>query len=301
MDKIKLIIVVGLVALLIGLLSGAVFFYWQDRSIKKPANYFFIDPDLAKRINSPAQTCLKNNGNRFDIIGGIVNHHLLAAELIQKLFCTTASNNVRRVILLAPNHFGLGGGWAISGKNDWQTVAGSVPADSNALDGLLEKRLVSIDDRVFSQEHGIGNLLPAVKNYFPNAAIIPIIVKNSMPVEQQEKLAAGLAEISDNQTIVIASLDFSHDLSLAEANRRDAETLPILTDLNYNQISGLNQTSEAANVDSQSVLGIFLRLMARQQATQFELLGHSNSAIVSGQMDLASTTSYFTAVYRRKK
>lgn len=302
MEQRRIIILTASCALILGLIIGAVFSYRQDQaSIKAEYNSFFVDASLVELMIDGAPACLKNQANRPTIVGGIVNHHLLAGKLIKEFFCQVASSRIKRVIILAPNHFGLGNGQSISGVNDWQTSQGLLAVDKPAINYLKKNETIAIDDGVFIKEHGIGNLMPLIKIYFPQAKIIPLVIKERISAVNQEKLVQGLQTLTNEKTLVIASLDFSHDLSLTAAEIKDAQTLPILQTASYGRIGELNQISPAANVDSLSVLSIFLRLMAQEQATEFTMLGHSNSALVSGQSDLASTTSYFTAVYSRNK
>lgn len=299
MGRNKTILIICLTALIFGFIISAVFFYSSPRPAgSKDRNSFFVDAELASSMTQGAEKCLNDKKNE-KIGGGIVNHHLLASGLVSDFFCRVSDKKINRVILLSPNHFGLGSGWLVTGANDWQAAAGAIMTDRIGAEKLAEEKIALIDDRVFAQEHGIGNLMPLVKAYFPNAKVLPIIVKENIPLNRQEELVSALLKIADDETIIIASLDFSHDLSLAEAQVRDEETLKILTDLDYGRIGELNQLGQAANVDSPAVLNIFLRLMFGRDCKNFEQIGHSNSAIISGQPQLASTTSYFTAVYLR--
>lgn len=300
---------------LIGFLIGGSFFYQNNKAEQKEVeseitvsqksetkyNSFFLDQGIVDSIVGTASRCLDDGVEPESIKGGIVNHHLLASELFSGFFCKVASRKIKRVIVLAPNHFGLGGGWIVGGVNDWQIGEQKIVSDKEAMEKVSSGGIVFIDDGIFSKEHGVGNLMPAISKFFPEAKVITLAVKEKIPADRQEKLVSTLKELTDDQTIIISSLDFSHDLPLKEASFRDEETLPILSELDYESINKLNQGSEAANVDSPAVLNIFLRLMTALEATQFELLGRGNSALISGQPEIAQTTSYFTAVYSIKK
>jgi AmmeMemoRadiSam system protein B len=308
--------------LIAGILFGGSFFYQKNKAAmgqagqtdepaakaeQMPAeqptrsNSFFVDQGVADLIVGRAPKCLDDGFEPDSIRGGIVNHHLLASELFSGFFCKVASRNIKRVIILAPNHFGLGGGWVIGGANDWSVGEQKIVSDKEAMEKLSSEGVAAIDDGIFRKEHGVGNLMPAVSKFFPEAKVITLAVKEKIPADSQEKLVSALKDLSGDQTMIIASLDFSHDLILKEANLRDEETLPILSELDYESIGKLNQDSEASNVDSPATLNIFLRLMTALEATQFELLGRGNSALISGQPEIAQTTSYFTAVYSVKK
>lgn len=301
--------------MLIGVLVGGSFFYQNNKAEQKEVeserilpkeevkkhNSFFVDPSVVELIVSQAPNCLSDEVEPKLIKGGIANHHLLASELVSGFFCRVASRETKRVIVLAPNHFGLGGGWVIGGANNWSIGEQELFSDKEGMEKIASFGAATIDDGIFTKEHGIGNLMPAVKHFFPEAKVVTLVIKEKIPTDRQEKLISALKEFSDDQTMIIASLDFSHDLSLEEANAKDEQTLPILSGLDYGKISELNQSSEASNVDSPATLNIFLRVMADLGATDFELLGRGNSALISGQLEARQTTSYFTAVYSLKK
>lgn len=300
MSRLKIILILFIAAIL-GLVLGAAFFYGQKNSVSvSPVNKFFVDPELIAGLTQAAPDCLKQYQPE-KITGGIVNHHLLATDLLEKFFCRVANKEIKTVIILSPNHFARGSGWAIVSSNDWLTPQGELRADKSKINEIVISGLVSDQSDPFLIEHGVGNLIPLVKVYLPQAKVVPIIIKDGMPADKQQQLVSELEKIIDNQTIIIASLDFSHDLTLAEAEERDKQTLPILNGLAYDQVASLNSDRVAANVDSLSVLNIFLRLLAAKDAKNFALLGQGNSAVISGQLSATSTTSYFTAVYLVKK
>ena len=285
--------------LIFGLLLGVAFFYVQQ-SVNRQYSIatFFIDPDLSKYINQDAAVCRRQKKSK--VVGGIVNHHLLAADLMKNFFCRVASNDVGRVIVISPNHFGRGSGWAVVSVNNWRIIDELLLSDDRAISRLIENSNIKIDNSVFLSEHGIGNLLAAVKYYLPRAKIVAIAVKDNMPESEQQLLIDKLSKIIDDKTIVIASLDFSHNLPLAEAQANDEKTLAVIKNLDNSGVKNLNQ-EPAGNVDSLPALAVFLKLMKAEGANNFELLGHDNSAVISGQLSASNTTSYFTAVYQRKK
>lgn len=294
-------IIIFLIAAILGLILGAAFFYGQKKSVSVlPVKKFFVDPELIAGLTAKAPDCLKQQQTE-SISGGIVNHHLLASDLLRNFFCRVASDKIKTVIILSPNHFGRGTGWAITSRNNWQVAQGLLLSDSRKISQLTASNLIKADDGPFLTEHGVGNLIPLVKKYLPRAKVVPIIIKDGLPEDKRQQLIAQLEKIIDNETLIIASLDFSHDLPLAEAEERDKQTLPIIIELAYDQVDSLNSGRSAANVDSLPVLNIFLQLMKKKNATEFQLVGRGNSAVISGQLSASSTTSYFTAVYLVKK
>src|SRR3989344_2342084 len=65
------------------------------------------------------------------IFGGIIPHHLLAAPLIAGFFEGMANQKVTTVILLSPNHHGVGKYNIASSKGVWTTIFGDLETDTS--------------------------------------------------------------------------------------------------------------------------------------------------------------------------
>ncbi|MFA5048838.1 MAG: AmmeMemoRadiSam system protein B [Patescibacteria group bacterium] len=226
--------------------------------------------------------------------GIIINHHLLAINLMAKIMSVASSSQIRTVILVSPNHFMVGHGPAIASAEDWQTPYGVLPADQDFLAPFVKSGLIAIDEAPFVQEHGVANVIPFIKRQLPQAKVVPIILKDNIADRQLMALADLLAQKDSDKILVIASLDFSHYLSLEKANAYDRETEKILNTCNYVAVDELNADRQPNNVDSKPTLKLFLILMCNKYKKSFHLMNNSNSAIIIGDKKLPETTSYFT-------
>ncbi len=226
------------------------------------------------------------------IRGALVNHHLLAASFIADTLRVARHQNIQRVIIISPNHFNAGRGWVVSTKEDWLTPSGRISTDRTAVDALVALNLVNVDETPWMQEHGIYNILPVIKNYFPRATVIPIILKNGASDEQVDELSMALRSWFDNTTLVIGSFDFSHYKTSAVADQHDEASLKAVVSLDVTALSTLD-------TDSPPGLRLFLQLMRGDGSTKFTLFHHSNSAKITGRLNSTDTTSYITSVFTR--
>ncbi len=125
------------------------------------------------------------------------------------------------IILLGPNHTGLGNQIAISEADYWETPLGKIEVDSELRKKLLQKLKIEADDLAHLQEHSIEVQLPFVKFLFPEAKILPICIMENR-LEELKKLGNALAEIcSEKKASIVASSDFSHFLPLENAMKKD--------------------------------------------------------------------------------
>lgn len=232
----------------------------------------------------------QNNYNPL-IKGLIVNHHLLAGNLVAKGLCSIATNKKITVILLSPNHFNHGQSTAVSSPSSWLTPYGELQADKNLIGKLVSARVISIDGKPFKDEHGVYNIVPFIKRVLPEAKVVPIIIKDRISQDEKNNLVKALRANLPGNSIIISSLDFSHYLTSAQADKEDDKTLKIIGGLDYKGAANLNSQNQPDNVDSKPVLEIMLTLMSGEEAG-FKLIGHSNSAKITGDLESRETTSY---------
>jgi AmmeMemoRadiSam system protein B len=246
----------------------------------------FYDPRLFKTI-SPED--IKPFEGR--VYGAVVPHHLLAHELIGEVFAKLAKRPPPLIILLGPNHYNLGNR-ILTCSLAWQTPFGRVEVDDDIVDELLKTKLVKQDDRPFTKEHSIGNLMPFIKYYLPDTKVVPIIFHHDVSKKEAEQIAQCLSNYVDKGAVVIASVDFSHYLSREKAEQKDQETIKAMKERDFDKLLSFGND----HLDSPASLVTLFFTMERQGITEFEILAHTNSGILLGN-DLIETTSYITLVF----
>ena len=230
------------------------------------------------------------------VSGIIVNHHLLADKLIARGLYLGATDRPITIVLLSPNHFSNGYGSVIAAEKDWRTPAGYLHADQNVIDALAKVKAVEVDDRPFETEHGITNILPFIRKLYPQAKIVPIMIKDGLSNARGDQLVNGLFSILPENSLVIASLDFSHYRTSAEADKFDRQTLSVITGNDYDKIAVLNKNNQPDNVDSAPTLRIMLELMSKKNS-KFVTLDHTNADKLTGNLASKDNTSYIVGAF----
>lgn len=301
--KKRLIIILLCLFLIAGFLTG--YFFAKSISVKDDINdennFHYLPITQSDYYDGFFDANVDCQDNYDEPIKGLlVNHHLLAGKFIAQALCQVATDKKITIVLLSPNHFAHGDGHIISSAFAWQTPYGILRPDQPLIAGLSRSKITRVDETPFEFEHGIYNLIPFIKKTMPNAEIVPIIVKDAVSREEQGNLISFLHDNLPADSLLIASLDFSHYLTSAEANKADEQTLKIISELNIDGIKNLNPESRPDNVDSKAVLEIFLSVMKQRQAVDFKLTAHSNSAQLIGDLDLPETTSYIVGLFLKK-
>ena len=215
----------------------------------------------------------------------IVPHHLLVGRYVASVFNGMASKKIQRVVLISPDHFAKGKKTISTTVHSWDTPFGKLAADVKYIDGLVDDTGLTIDPEPFDGEHGISGIVPFIKKSFPNASVVPIVVRDDASIEDEKRLARALGEV-DSKTLVIGSFDFSHYVPHNAAEFHDATSQTTLELLDH-------ETARKLDIDSQPGLAILLRTAKRLNAPHWEQAFHASSASLTGNHDTKDNTSYF--------
>lgn len=220
----------------------------------------------------------------------ILPHHDLVASLRQNVLYQAADKvDPKTIILISPNHFNTGGYDVITTDKTWRLQNAFLEADQN----LIKKLNIPLDEGAFEREHGITNLLSPLKNAYPDAKIIPIILKPDLERERSMELADNLNKNCTNRCLLVASVDFSHYQPGALAEVHDRFSLKALNNLDEDLIW-------AAEVDSNQALAVALRWARSHRTEKLTLLENNNSGKLENSPD-AESTSYIFGWFERGK
>lgn len=193
-------------------------------------------------------------------------------------------------IVVSVNHFNTGNTNITTAEKTWTLNGGNVSADSILVKKLAESGIASSDENAFSQEHGITNVLPDVRDNI-SGNILPIIIKDTTPRDQVDKLESWI-DSNCKDCMIIASVDFSHYQLGAIAKVHDQFSIQALKNIDADKIW-------AAETDSPQTLYLAQKVAAKNKATNFNLFYNSNSGEV-GKNDDAETTSVVLGYYSIK-
>lgn len=209
----------------------------------------------------------------------ILPHHDLVALQRQLVLSNAASLiNPKTVILVSPNHFDSGSYNILTTDRTWRLQNAYFTSDSAKIKnlGILK------DDLAFEREHGITNLLEPMRNAFPDAKIIPIIIKNNTSAAQLDELNQKLLK-NCQQCLMVNSVDFSHYQPASVAQVHDLFSLKVLSSLDQDKVW---QTE----VDSAASLYLALGWAKLHKTELFRLQLNTNSGLLAASADIESTS-----------
>lgn len=143
---------------------------------------------------------------------------------------TLAGNGIPdTVVLMGPNHYGLGTSVAVSPDDEWSTPLGTLKIDTDAAAKIIEEsKYAELDELAHLKEHSIEVQLPFIQYISGNKPprIVPISIAHLTEedaIALADDLGPAIAKaLIGKSAVVIASSDLSHYISRTDAQARDS-------------------------------------------------------------------------------
>lgn len=193
------------------------------------------------------------------------------------------------IVILGPNHYGIGPDIAVPSVDSWATPLGEVEiADDVRSELMRDFHPLRANDDAHAREHSIEVQLPFMQVLFEgNAKILPIAISSparsmvrSAETLQLPMLAQALAKaLRERAAVIASSTDFTHHEPQESANQKDSQALACIQALDADR---LLQTIDEQDISACGPLGVAVMLKAARElgATRAEVLRHYTSGDV---------------------
>ena len=132
------------------------------------------------------------------------------------------------LVILGPNHYGVGAPAALPSHAEWDTPLGPVPIDRELAEAVRgASRCLEVDDGSHAREHSIELQLPFLRHLMPGTRLVPISI-GDIGLNEVEDVGRAVAEgvrATGRRAAAVASTDFSHYVPRAVAAQRDRHAL----------------------------------------------------------------------------
>ncbi|OQY18979.1 MAG: AmmeMemoRadiSam system protein B [Desulfobacteraceae bacterium 4572_35.1] len=203
-----------------------------------------------------------------------------------------------RVILIGPNHHGIGSDCAVYSEGSWITPLGTVAVDNELADLIIDADSAMHADRLAHQyEHSLEVMLPFLQTRNPQVKIVPISLK-ALPFEKLAAMAHHLSAVikgQDQPVLIVASSDMTHYAPAQVAQDQDLYALEAVLNLDGKQLYKRVQERQISMCGVCAVTLMLLTLV-ECRAKQAELVNYANSGEVSG--DYRQVVGYAGVVIR---
>ncbi|MCS7140185.1 MAG: AmmeMemoRadiSam system protein B [Candidatus Nezhaarchaeota archaeon] len=189
------------------------------------------------------------------------------------------------VIILGPNHTGLGSGISIVDSGYWRTPLGDVKVNDDVARRIVRNsELISVDELAHEQEHSIEVQLPFLQYiYGNNFTFVPICMMLQMRGACIDVGTAIAKAIKDENAVVIASTDFTHYEPYDRAYNNDGRVLKAIEALDPELMLKLVD-SIPVSMCGPGPVAAMLYAVKQLSATKAAILKYATSGDVTGDM-----------------
>ncbi|BCR04908.1 MEMO1 family protein [Desulfuromonas versatilis] len=189
----------------------------------------------------------------------------------------------RRVVILGPNHQGLGHRAGVYAGGSWLTPLGEARIDEPLAEEILQGcPALAADETCHRFEHSLEVQVPFIQTRAPGASIVPICLRGAALDELLElgrHLGKTLARHDD--VLMVASSDMTHYESGERARKKDMLALEKVLDLDP---QGLYLVVREKGITMCGVVPVVVMLAAALEmgAQKATLVRYGNSGEVTG-------------------
>ena len=228
---------------------------------------------------------LKNNF----LIGGIVPHagYMFSAYQAVHFFeiVKQSSQQFDTIVIVNPNHTGLGHEIAFDSNEYWETPLGLVSLDIEFGESLG----IELSDIEQKREHSGEVMVPFLQYFLDYEFKIAPITLSNQTFKNARFLAERLKEsasILDRKLLVIASSDFSHFLSPEEGREKDAFVLENIITLDSPSIEKVIHKKNISVCGYGPIMTLieYAKLVSSNPKVDILRIGHSGEIIPSNEV-----------------
>ena len=191
------------------------------------------------------------------------------------------------VLILGPNHHGMGAEVALMAEGEWEMPLGTVAINAELARLLLaESSLIEADTLAHRFEHSLEVQVPFLQHLQPRLRLTPLVISHLAFATCQEvgRAIASAIRAYAKPVLIVASTDMTHYESRASASAKDKKAIDRVLALDptslYNTVLG-NRITMCGIMPTTIALIAALEL----GATRAELVRYTDSGETSGDTD----------------
>jgi AmmeMemoRadiSam system protein B len=202
-----------------------------------------------------------------------------------------ANGRPKNVVIIGPNHTGMGSAVSLMNEGSWATPLGEVRINTTLANSILHNApIVDVDDSAHMYEHSIEVQLPFLQYLYGGTfTFVPICMMMQDPDTSRE-IGEAIAGVTDESvSLVVASSDMTHYEPHDIASKKDMKAIQAIENLDEKTLD------RVAEADSISICGIgpvtaAMDFSKRRGVKKAKLLSYKTSGDISG--DYSSVVGY---------
>ena len=236
--------------------------------------------------------------NDENILGVICPHagYMYSGPVATNSFYSISSQKPELVIIVGPNHWGIGCGVAAMKEGQWQTPLGNVEVDTESAIQINKiTKIIELDFFSHTRDHSLEVQVPILQEVYSHKfKILPIILINQ-DYRTAKEVGSAIAKIANTKkTMIVGSSDFTHYEENSYAHKQDTALIEPILDLD---VEGFYRILQENQVSACGYGAIASTMVACKElgAKKGKLLKYATSGDVTG--DKSSVVGYASIVF----
>ncbi|RMW37504.1 MAG: AmmeMemoRadiSam system protein B [Nitrosopumilus sp.] len=268
--------------------------------IRKPVVAGQFYPGTKNELEEMIDSCIQHKfgpGNQIqndEKIYGIISPHagyIYSGPTACHSYKAISSKNPELVIILGPNHFGVGKDVATMVDAQWETPLGLVEIDSEAAREIANNsKYIEIDEFSHSRDHSLEVQIPMLQSIFSEKfKILPIILRDQS-LEMAKDVGNAVAQIAKSRnTMIVASSDFTHYEENSFAHSQDKALIEPILEIDVEKFYSVLMEKRVTACGYGAIASVMIACK-NLGAVKGELLSYTTSGDVMG--DTSSVVGY---------
>lgn len=261
------------------------------------AGYFYpSNPDkLRKDINLFLDVTKPKE--KFERIFGIVAPHagyVYSGKTAAHAYNLLIGKKYMRVVIISPSHSEYFPGISIFEGDAYETPLGVLKIDKDFC-----KKLFTNDEIIFTgyeghrREHALEVQLPFLQSVLKDFKIVPVVMGDQSK-RNVDTLAKKLAEVADDETLIVASSDLSHFYNKSQADKLDSIVEKRVRDFDFDSLQTDLETRTCEACGGGPIIAL-MKAANLKNIRHSMVLSRTDSGDVTG--DNKEVVGYMSAVF----
>lgn len=259
----------------------------EESKIRKPAVAGQFYPSSTQDLKDQIEDLIDKKANKTDVIACMLPHagYMYSGGVAA---CTVSRINIKdKIILMGPNHTGLGAPFSIMTEGVWQTPLGETMIDSNLAKKILQNSKYLEDDvAAHTYEHSLEVELPFLQYFKTDFKIVPITLLSD-EIKSLKEIGKEIADVlkdSKDPAMIIASSDMTHYEPQGMAQNKDKEAIEAILELNEDKLMEKIRKFNISMCGYAPVI-VMLTIAKMLGAKAASLIKYQTSGDVTGERD----------------
>ena len=268
--------------------------------IRKPVVAGQFYPGTKNELEEMIDSCIQHKfgpGNQIqndERVYGVISPHagyVYSGPTACHSYKAISSKNPELVIILGPNHFGIGKDVATMVDVQWKTPIGLVEVDSEAAREIADNsKYIEIDEFSHSKDHSLEVQIPMLQSIFSKKfKILPIILRDQS-LEMAKDVGNAVAQIAKSRNaMIVASSDFTHYEENSFAHSQDKALIEPILEMDVEKFYSVLMEKRVTACGYGAIASVMIACK-NLGAVKGELLSYTTSGDVMG--DTSSVVGY---------